>query len=118
VSANRGVYANLFRPEGPYLGNVTTDVYDVNFNNQQYLSDYYVQNASYFKLDYITLSYNFTRLLKGADNLTVSFTVNNLFTVTQYKGIDPEVNLGTTVGIDNNVYPRTRVFVLGVNLAF
>ncbi len=47
VSSNRGVYSNLYRPEGPYLSNVTSDVYDVNFVNNQYLSDYYVQNASY-----------------------------------------------------------------------
>jgi len=117
VSSNRGVYSNLFRPEGPYLGNVTTDVFDVNFNNNQYLSDYYVQNASYFKLDYLTLSYDFGNLVKNTLRLGLSFTVNNVFTITKYKGLDPEVNLGSTVGIDNNMYPRSRVFVLGVNLS-
>jgi len=118
VQANRGVYNNLFRPEGPYLGNVTTDVYDINFVNQQYLSDYYVQDASFFKLDYLTLGYDFGNLAKNTAHLRLSFTVNNLFTITQYKGIDPEVNLGTTRGIDNNMYPRSRAFVLGVNLSF
>jgi TonB-linked SusC/RagA family outer membrane protein len=125
VEANRGVYSNLYRPEGPYLGNVTTTVFDVNFNNNQYLSDYYVQNASYFKLDYITLSYNFAHMLKKIDNLTLSFTVNNVFTITKYIGIDPEVNqittagssVNSTMGIDNNIYPRSRVFLLGVNLS-
>jgi len=118
ISSNRGVYSNLYRPEGPYLSNVTTDVYDVNFVNNQYLSDYYVQNASYFKLDYLTIAYNFGNLIKNTANLRLSFTVNNVFTITKYKGLDPEVNLGSTVGIDNNMYPRSRVFVLGVNLLF
>lgn len=118
VSSNRGVYSNLYRPEGPYLSNVTSDVYDVNFANNQYLSDYYVQNASYFKLDYLTLAYDFGNLIKNTLNLRLSLTVNNVFTITNYKGLDPEVNLGSTVGIDNNMYPRSRVFVLGVNLVF
>ena len=118
VSSNRGVYSNLYRPEGPYLSNVTSDVYDVNFANNQYLSDYYVQNASYFKLDYLTLAYDFGNLIKNTLNLRLSLTVNNVFTITNYKGLDPEVNLGSSVGIDNNMYPRSRVFVLGVNLVF
>ena len=118
ISANRGVYSNLYRPEGPYLGNVTSDVFDVNFTNNQYLSDYYVQNASYFKLDYLTLAYDFGNLIKNTANLRLSFTVNNVFTITKYKGLDPEVNLGSSVGIDNNMYPRSRGFVLGVNLTF
>ncbi|MBN1199226.1 MAG: TonB-dependent receptor [Bacteroidales bacterium] len=118
VQANRGVYNNLYRPEGPYLGNVLSDVFDINFVNQQYLSDYYVQDASFFKLDYLTLAYDFGNLAKNTAHLRLSFTVNNLFTITNYKGIDPEVNLGTTRGIDNNMYPRSRAFVLGVNLSF
>jgi len=118
IAANRGVWNNLYRPEGPYLGNVATSVYDVNFTNQQFLSDYYVKNASFFKLDYLTLSYSFGNVIKNTTDLRLSFTVNNVFTITKYKGIDPEVNLGSSVGIDNNVYPRSRVFVLGVNLLF
>ncbi|MEI7662946.1 MAG: TonB-dependent receptor [Bacteroidota bacterium] len=113
ISSNRGVFSNLYRSEGPYLGNITTDVYDVNFKNQQYLSDYYVQNASYFKLDYLSLSYDFGHIIKNTSSFRISFTVNNVFTITKYKGLDPEVNLG----IDNNIYPRSRVFVLGVNLS-
>ena len=118
ISSSRGVYSNLYRPEGPYLGNVTSDVFDVNFTNFQYLSDYYVQNASYFKLDYLTLAYDFGNVIKNTAHLRLSFTVNNVFTITKYAGLDPEVNMGSTVGIDNNMYPRSRVFVLGVNLLF
>ncbi|MCX6285978.1 MAG: TonB-dependent receptor [Bacteroidetes bacterium] len=116
VEANRGVYANLFRPEGPYLGNVATSVTNTGFVNQCYLSDYYVQNASFFKLDYLSLAYNFGNLVKNTLNLRISFTVNNVFTITKYQGLDPEVNLGSTLGIDNNMYPRSRVYVIGVNL--
>jgi iron complex outermembrane receptor protein len=116
--ANRGVWNNLYRPEGPYLGNVVTAVYSTNFTNQQYLSDFYVQNASFFKLDYLTLSYNFGSVIKGTTDLRLSFTVNNVLTITKYNGVDPEVNLGSSLGIDNNIYPRSRVFVLGVNLLF
>jgi len=117
--ANRGVWANLFRPEGPYLGNVATSVETTNFTNQQYLSDYYVKNASYFKLDYLALSYHFGNLAKNTADLTLSFTVNNVFTITKYKGIDPEINQGSSAnGIDNNLYPRSRVYVVGVNILF
>jgi iron complex outermembrane receptor protein len=93
-------------------------VYSTNFTNQQYLSDFYVQNASFFKLDYLTLSYNFGSVIKGTTDLRLSFTVNNVLTITKYNGVDPEVNLGSSLGIDNNIYPRSRVFVLGVNLLF
>ncbi|MEI8007851.1 MAG: SusC/RagA family protein, partial [Bacteroidota bacterium] len=116
VEANRGVYANLYRGNGPWLGNITTNVTNTNFSNNQYLSDYYVQNASFFKLDYLSLSYNFGNLVKNTLNLGITFTVNNVFTITKYKGLDPEVNLGSTLGIDNNMYPRSRVYVIGVNL--
>lgn len=117
VEANRGVYANIYRPEGPYLGNVASSVSNTEFNNQQYLSDYYVQNASFFKLDFLSLAYDFGTVIGDKLNVRVSFTVNNVFTITKYKGLDPEVNLGSTMGIDNNMYPRSRVFVLGVNLS-
>jgi iron complex outermembrane receptor protein len=116
--ANDGVWSNINRLGGTYLGNVTSSVYSTNFVNNQYFSDYYVQNASFFKLDYITFSYNFGSVIKNTTDLRLSLTVNNVFTITKYTGIDPEVNLNSTVGIDNNVYPRSRVFVLGVNLLF
>jgi iron complex outermembrane receptor protein len=119
ISANRGVYSNLYRSEGPYLSNVTRDVFDVNFENQQFLSDYYVQKGDYFKLDYLTLAYDFSDLIKKDFKLRLSFTINNVYTLTRYKGLDPELYLGNNnYGIDNNMYPRTRVFVFGVNLTF
>jgi TonB-dependent starch-binding outer membrane protein SusC len=64
-------------------------------------------------LDYLSLSYDFGNLVKNTLGMRLSFTVNNVFTITKYKGLDPEISNG----IDNNVYPRSRVFVLGVNLS-
>lgn len=86
---------------------VATATYS-NFNQAQYKSDYYVQNASYLKLDKVTLAYNI------ADWVRVNFTAQNIFTITNYKGVDPEVGNG----IDNNMYPRSRNFILGASFNF
>jgi len=114
VSSMNGEFSRLYRPEGPYLSNITPDVFDVGFNNAQYLSDYYVQDASFFKMDNISLSYNFKDLLPGVGNLTMTATVQNAFVITNYAGLDPEV----AGGIDNNIYPRPRNFVLNLNYQF
>ena len=111
-SSNNAVYSRLYRSEGPYLSNIAENTDVAGFYSPQYLSDYYVQRADFFKLDYITIGYDFTDLLKNKFKLKATFTVNNVFTITPYKGIDPEV-FG---GIDNNIYPSTRAFVFGVNL--
>ncbi|MBR1415568.1 MAG: TonB-dependent receptor [Prevotella sp.] len=79
-----------------------------NFSQAQYRSDYYVQNASYLKLDKVTLAYNI------ADWVRVNFTAQNIFTITNYDGVDPEV----AGGIDNNMYPRSRNFILGASFNF
>ncbi|MFW5725229.1 MAG: SusC/RagA family TonB-linked outer membrane protein [Bacteroidota bacterium] len=114
VSSMNGELSRLYRPEGPYLSNITRDAFDVNFTTAQYLSDYYIQDASFFKMDNISLSYNFGDLVQNTANLMVSFTVQNAFVISNYNGIDPEI----AFGIDNNFYPRPRNFVLGVNLQF
>ena len=111
-------------------GELLTDLWTNNFTNNrvvtapqtnfrssgQYLSDYYVRNASFLKLDNITLSYRFN-LGKACDrNLTLDVfgTVSNVATLTGYKGVDPEVYSG----IDNNMYPRPRTYILGVKFNF
>ena len=82
------------------------------------LSDYFVQNGSFLKCDNITLGYSFQNLLKGHKYEGVSgriyATASNVFTITKYKGIDPEVK----DGIDNSIYPRPITFMLGLNLNF
>ena len=79
-----------------------------NFAQAQYKSDYYVQNASFLKLDRVTLAYNI------CDWARVHFTAQNIFTITNYKGVDPEV----AGGIDNNMYPRSRNFLVGASFNF
>ena len=79
-----------------------------NFQQAQYKSDYYVQNASFLKLDKITLAYNIAPWVR------VNFTAQNVFTITKYDGVDPEV----ANGIDNNMYPRSRNFILGASFNF
>jgi iron complex outermembrane receptor protein len=79
-----------------------------NFAQAQYKSDYYVQNASYLKLDKVTLAYSLT------DWCRLNFTAQNIFTITKYDGVDPEVGNG----IDNNMYPRSRNFILGASFNF
>ena len=114
LSSENGVYERLYRPEGNYIGNVTADVNEAGFTTPQYLSDYYIQDASFFSMDNIALNYNFGKLMNDKVGLSVSATVNNAFVITQYKGLDPEIS----GGIDNRGYPRPRVYVLGVNLTF
>ncbi len=100
-----------------WLSNITSDIYNTNFQSNtvsRYLSDYYVQKAGFFRLDNITLGYNFEPLKFKDVRLRVYGTVNNVFVLTPYEGLDPEVY----DGIDNDVYPRPRIFMLGVNMSF
>ena len=90
-----------------------------NFKQACYLSDYYVREASFFKVDNITLGYTFPQLFKSAKldramGLNIFATAQNVCTITNYDGLDPEV----FSGIDNNLYPRPRTYVLGVKLNF
>jgi len=118
VNSQYGVYRELYHAEGPYLANITSSVAETGFYNPQYLSDYYIENASFFRMDNITLGYIFKDLSKSSSNnkinLGLSFTVNNAFVITKYSGLDPEV----FNGIDNNIYPRPTTYVLGINLQF
>ena len=90
-----------------------------NFQKAQYLSDYYVRDASFFKIDNITLGYTFPNIAKSAKldrslGLNIFATVQNVCTFTRYDGLDPEV-FG---GIDNNLYPRPRTYILGLKFNF
>lgn len=83
-------------------------------NSQQLLSDYYIQNGSFLRMDNANISYDFGKILGGTANLRVNANVQNVFIVTKYKGLDPEVSNG----VDNNLYPRPRILALGLNLDF
>ena len=84
------------------------------FNNPQYLSSYYVRNASFLRCDNITLGYSFENISRAISNLRVYSTVQNPFVITKYSGLDPEV-FG---GIDNNVYPRPISVMVGASISF
>lgn len=102
------VYANEF------LSNRVKSAFDTNFQMKQVLSDYYVQDASFFKIDNITLGWSFNKSksipLKGR----LYASVQNPFVFTKYEGSDPEI-FG---GVDRDFYPRPISFIFGVNLNF
>jgi TonB-linked SusC/RagA family outer membrane protein len=112
-ASNLALYQNLYNQSG-YAANILTDVKKTNFNTAQYWSSFYLENASFFKLDYISLGYNFTNFLGNKLNGRIGFSVQNVFTITDYSGLDPEV----ANGIDNNIYPRPRTFMVSVSLNY
>ncbi|MCK9411470.1 MAG: TonB-dependent receptor [Prolixibacteraceae bacterium] len=107
--ASGALYSTVYNQSG-FFNNLPRLINNAKFTNTQYFSDFYIENASFFRMDNMSVGYNLEKFLKAR----LSLTVQNAFTITKYKGLDPEVN----GGIDNNFYPRPRVYVLGVNLTF
>jgi iron complex outermembrane receptor protein len=102
-----------------FYENTTPSVAALRWTSYDYpLSDYFVQNASFLKCDNITLGYNFEELFKSAAYHGLSGRIyascSNVFTITKYKGLDPE----QVSGFEGSVYPRSRTFLLGLNLNF
>lgn len=95
-----------------FLRNIKANSNFRRHNDQSWLSDYYLENASFFKLDNITLGYTFPH----TDKMYIRLygTVQNVLTITKYSGLDPEVY----GGIDNNFYPRPQTYLLGLNVNF
>ncbi len=87
-----------------------------------YPSDRWIENGSYFRLQTLTLGYTFRNCFNGwINDATLYFTANNVFTITSYKGLDPEVDMGgTSPGVDYrwSVYPHTRTYMVGVKVNF
>ena len=106
VASNTEMKADMWTNN--FICNRVSTAPETNFQQAQYKSDYYVQNASFLKLDKVTLAYNIASWVR------VNFTAQNVFTITKYKGVDPEV----ANGIDNNMYPRSRSFILGASFNF
>lgn len=95
------------------IRNLNRSYLDTHFSKRQHFSDYYVENASFLKMDNLQLTYDFGNVWRSL-NLHLTATVQNVFTITNYTGIDPEVSYG----IDSNVYPRPRTYSLTVGLNF
>ncbi len=121
LRANIGnyMYNNVFSSNGVFqpgsqmfLINAHRNYLETNFGTYQYFSDYYVENASFLRMDNFTVSYDFGRVFNQKANLRVNANVQNVFVATKYRGLDPEI----AGGIDNNFYPRPRIFSLGFNL--
>ncbi len=95
------------------LNNLNRSYLETGFNTRQHLSDHYVENASFLKMDNLQLGYNFGRITKWV-GLNVSVMVQNVFTITKYTGVDPE----NQTGVDMSVYPRPRTYSLSIGLDF
>ena len=110
VASSTGFYDQLRVSARP--SNLHESVLTTNFVRPQYFSDYYVENASFLRMQNIEVGYTFERALNG---IRLYGVVQNAFTITGYSGVDPTAS---TNGIDNNRYPRTRTFTAGLSVLF
>lgn len=112
--SERSVMRNLLNPV-QVINNASSLLPTLNFFNNQYLSDYYIENASFFRLDNINVGYYVGKVF-GNTTLSVNASVNNVFFVTKYSGLDPENS--NPEGVDNTIYPRPRMYTFGLNFDF
>ena len=112
VASNLGNYSVVTSAGGPT--NLHTSVLRNQFVRPQYLSDVYVEDASFIRMDNLTLGYTFDRLV-NLERPRIFGTIQNVFTSTDYSGVDPTAGLN---GIDNNIYPRSRTFLGGLSVGF
>ena len=124
--SNTGVQRNIIDPLG-FLANGSTNLLETNFTGQgdkYLLSDYYIQNASFLRMDNINIGYNAGAIVRKNTNLRIGANVQNVFTITKYKGFDPEVGMynykGVTniVGLDEGRYPSVRSYSFSLALDF
>lgn len=113
VQSDNTALNDLWNSTG-FLTNANRAITNAWFNNPQYLTDFYLEDASFVKIDNISVGYTFSDFMNAISSFRVSATVQNVATFTGYSGQDPEV-FG---GIDSNLYPRPTTFVLGLNLNF
>ena len=98
------------------LSNVHTSYLDTGFlyfSDKNGVSDHYIQNASFFKLDNVTLGWTVDNVIDN-NPMRLYISADNLLTITEYDGVDPEI----TGGIDSNFYPRSRAIALGLDINF
>jgi TonB-dependent starch-binding outer membrane protein SusC len=114
LNAGIGHRSNVFATG--YLRNAYADILTSGLTGtrgEYYFSDYYLSNGSFLRMDNLNIGYNLGKVFTGG-NLRLNFNVQNVFTITKYEGLDPEI----ANGVDNNFYPRPRTFVFGANLDF
>lgn len=112
LASSQGFYNRLTEAAGPV--NLHRSVMRYGFTSAQYFSDVYVEDASFLKMDNLTFGYRLPGVA-GVQNMRLYGTVQNVFTLTGYSGVDPEAGL---LGIDNNIYPRSRTFSVGASVGF
>lgn len=106
-------YSNILSPSKTIL-NAPKNVFDSNFYLNQPMSDYYLENASFVKMDNLSLSYDFGKVFNKKIGIRSTLSVQNVFTITKYSGLDPEI----AGGVDRSFYPRPRTFTLGFNINY
>ena len=113
TASGLAVTRSILNPNS-FLENAPSSVLKSSFANNQYFSNYYLENASFLRMDNIGLSYDYGSISKKKDyNLKITLNCQNVFVITKYTGVDPEIYNG----IDNSFYPRPRTFTLGLNLS-
>lgn len=115
IDASRAQYDSM--ENGGVLSNIPSSVLGTGFQTASnvVLSDIYIEDASYLKMDNISLGYTFTNWLNNKATLRISTGVQNAFVITKYSGLDPEI---TNNGVDKTIYPRQRSFLFGLNIKF
>jgi iron complex outermembrane receptor protein len=111
--SNRALYSTIVNRDG-FVTNTVPAITEVDFANPQYFSDFYIRDASFLRLDHITAGYRFDDVIGAGSSIRTFLTVQNPFVISDYDGLDPEVQ----GGIDNNIYPRSRTILLGVGANF
>lgn len=112
--SERSVMRNLLDPVLT-INNASTELLTNGFYNNQYQSDLYIENASFFRLDNINVGYYVGKVFGNA-SLSLNAGVNNVLVITKYSGLDPENSSST--GVDNTIYPRPRIYTFGLNFDF
>jgi iron complex outermembrane receptor protein len=116
LAASNSTSANAYGGMG-FLNNLHEAIYDTRFtlsnSSEQKLSDHFLEDASFLKMDNITLGYSFNNLFSTRLSGRLSFSVQNVFTITKYNGLDPE-----NAGVDSDLWPRPQVYTIGLNLNF
>lgn len=110
INSTRGTFINV--PAGSYLQNLSTNYLETGFQTYQLLSDYYIESANFLRMDNLSVSYDVGRIFNDNASLMVGAVIQNVFVLTKYSGIDPEI----AGGIDNSIYPRPRIYSLNLSL--
>ena len=116
IHSNTATYQSVNGTQG-FLSNISSLYYDSevqNVSDYQLQSDHYLEKANFLRVDFFNVGYNFKNLIKNNTALDVSLSIQNLLIITKYSGLDPELG----GGIDNNIYPRPRVFSLNLKFNF